>query len=313
MIFSYYFDAKKTHLLNCKFNVLQFIELEQGVNQITFSAEIEEIRNGEVKKREAKTATFQFPPSADSNRHDVDFTRVRYAPQKKWIFTIRNNKKTDQSITVGLISDTANRNPLGMDVYHVSEDYHAHLKGNNLSILEANYEPPVLQQTIARHTFSQPGYPEGFSSKNAQYEHSYQHFVVSEFVQHFKEPIPAHTPFTISLDLAPTEVESNIGYYIFHLNIPELGTVSLLRNGLQYLYAEGNPSDVVRTFFGQSVQPDDFFKNGIMSSKAHMEIKGDGNGNLTVKYYDHVIEGKYDPSKKFKQMNFRGELRNLDN
>ena len=84
MLFSYYFDTEKTHLLNCTFRVLQFTEKAQGVIEIMFSAEIAEFKDSIRKRQEIKVATFQFPPVTDGQtKHDIDFTRVRYGDEKK--------------------------------------------------------------------------------------------------------------------------------------------------------------------------------------------------------------------------------------
>lgn len=308
MLYSYYFNIQKTHLLNCRFRVLQFTELEQGMNQIMFSAEIEEVKNGAIKKKETKTATFSFPPSTDETQHDIDFSRVRYAEQKKWLFTVINNKDSSQTLTVGIISDTLNRNPLGLDVWHNNQDFNAQLKGNNLSVLESSYKPPVLTQTLVNNTFNNPGYPERFSSVHSSYDSTYRHFTLSDFTQEFLESIPAHTPFKISMDIAPESVTPNEGYHIFHLDILNLGRVSLLTNGLEYKIHDGSISDIEKETFESNVNIADFWNNGVMTAKSRLTIEGDGSGQLSIRYFDKVIEGNYDSSKEFKEMSFKTVL-----
>lgn len=121
-----------------------------------FSAEVSEIMNGKKKRKEMKVSTFSFAPSSkDEAKHDIDFSRVRYAEQGKWIFTVTNNKDEEQKVTVGLITQSANKNPIGMDIYH-NDDFSAELKANTLAILEKNYIAPVLTQTLVNAQFEQP-------------------------------------------------------------------------------------------------------------------------------------------------------------
>jgi hypothetical protein len=306
LLFSYYFDTQKTHLLNCRFRMLQFIEKAAGVIEIMFSAEIAEVQNGMTKKKEVQVATFTFPPTPEGQvKHDIDFTRVRYGDQKKWIFTVINNKDSTQKVEVGLISDTANKNPLGLDVYHDNEEFEAELKANNLAILEPTYIPPVLTQTIVDAKFEQPGYPERFSSYTATYDSTYQNFKLSDFTQDFLEPIPAGASFQIQLDIAPYEVQPLADIRVFDLIIPNLGQVGLLKNGLEFLIHNGLPSNAVRTMFTQEIQPEDFWNYG-MTTKAKMTIEGDGNGKLTIRYYDTTLEAAYDHTLEFSGMELRG-------
>lgn len=312
MLFSYYFDVDKTHLLNCQFRVLQFTEKAAGVIEIMFSGEISEHRNGVRLKRETKVATFSFPPTAEGEtKHDIDFTRVRFADQKKWIFTVINNKSTAQKLEVGLISTTANKNPLGMDIYHDSDEFEVELKANNLSILEPTYTPPVLTQTMVDTRFEQTGYPERFSSYSANYDGMFQNYKLSDFTQDFLEPVPAGAKFKMQVDIAPMEVIPLAGNKLFDLTIPGIGLVTMRQNALEYMLEGGSASDIVRIFF-DSVQPTDFWNNG-MTTKAKMTIEGDGMGQLKIQYNGQVLQAFYDHTKEFSRIEFRGELARLDN
>jgi hypothetical protein len=313
MLFSYYFNAEKTHRLNCRFEVLQFSEKAAGVIEIMFSAEINEIMNGIRKKKEVNVATFSFPPTPEGQvKHDIDFTRVRYGDDKKWIFTVINNKDNNQKLSVGLISETANKNPLGMDIFHDDDEFDVELKANNLAILEPNYVAPVLTQTMVNTQFAQPGYPERFGSLSASYDSIYQNYKVSDFTQGFLEPIPAGSKFKIQLDLAPKEVVPLDGNELFGLTIPNLGSISLLTNGLEYKVKDADVMDIVRAFFPEHVKPEDFWNNG-MTPKARLTIEGNGEGILTVRYFDTSIIGAYDHNSTFSGMEFLGALARLDN
>lgn len=308
MIFKYYFDAKKTHTLTCSFQVLQFAEKAEGVIEVMFSAEIVEHINGVRKKKETEVASFTFPPTAeDEVKHDIDFTRVRYAGEKKWIFTVINNKSTDQNVTVGLISDTANKNPLGMDIYHNDDEFDVELKANNLAILENNYSPPVLTQTVASAKFEKAGFPLGFDGKNATHDSTFQNYNLSSFTQSFLEPIPAAVPFEIKMDIAPTSL-SSIDFYLFFLNIANVGQFALMSNGLEYTIEGGSMSDIERIFFPSNVLLEDFWDNGF-TKKAQLTIRGDGEGSLTIQYYENTLQVFYDYTKEIPSMSFRGQLK----
>ncbi|MEB2276865.1 hypothetical protein LAV82_22875 [Bacillus sp. ILBB4] len=307
MLFSYYFDSEKTHLLNCRFNVLQFAEKAEGVVEIMFSSEISEVLNGVTKKKESSVNTFSFPPTPDGQtKHDIDFTRVRYADQQKWIFTVLNNKNSAEKAVVGLVSSTVNKNPLGQDIYHDDEEFNVELKANNLSILEDSYVPPILTQTLVDTLFDEAGYPERFSSFTATYDSSAKNYTVKDFRQDFLEEIPTQTAFKIQLDLAPLEFTPVSGERIFDLTIPQLGRISLLKSGLEYLIQDGLTNDIVRLSFDSAVKASDFFANDAFTTKAKMTIEGDGLGNLTITYYGQTLIGIYDPTKTFLHMDFKG-------
>ncbi|UYX56131.1 hypothetical protein M3Y14_34690 (plasmid) [Bacillus thuringiensis] len=309
MLFSYYFDTKKTHQLNCHFSVLQFNKKTAGVIDIMFSAEISEVMNGKKKKKELKVATFSFtPPSKGEAKHDIDFSRVRYANEGKWIFTITNNKDEAQKVTVGLITATANKNPMGMDIYH-DDDFSAELKANTLAILEKNYVPPVLTQTLVNAQFEQPGYPEGFFSVSGMYNSEFQMYDLSDFTQDFAEPIPQHAKFDILLNIAPSEFIKDKNE-VFSLEINKLGTLKLLKNGLEYKAHNGSSSEVVFDQYEQEITEKDFFNNGF-TTKSFVKLSGDGEGNLIISYNGRTINTTYNSQAEILKMIFKGTLKNL--
>lgn len=313
MLFSYYFDSDKNHKLNCRFQVLQFAERAAGVIEIMFAAEITETKNGTRLKRETQVATFTFPPTPEGEtKHDIDFTRVRYGDEKKWIFTVINNKDNKQKATVGLISETANKNPLGMDIYHDDEEFNVELKANNLAIIEQGYQPPVLTQTLFSNTFAQAGYPERFGSSSASYDGTFQNYLLSDFSQGFLEPIPVGAPFKLEMDLAPADVQPYKESRIFDLNIPKLGRISLLSIGLEYMIENGMADNVSRELFEIPATPEDFWNQG-MKAKARMTITGDGLGTLSVKYGGATLTGVYDASVRFSDITFAGKTVRIDN
>lgn len=307
MLFSYYFNTDKTHLLNCTFKVLQFTEKAAGVIEIMFSGEVAEWQHGIRVKRENKVATFSFPPTPEGQtKHDIDFTRVRYADQKKWIFTVINNKDANQKLEVGIISSTANKNPLGLDIYHDDDEFEVELKANTLSILEQSYVPPVLTQTVVSTDMAQVGYPERFSSATASYDSIAQNLTVQDFRQDFSDVIPSGSYFKMQLDIAPQSVNPAEGEILFDLTIPNLGRVSLFQTGFEYLLEGGVTSDIVRILVDTPVQVVDFYENYTMKSKSKMTIEGDGNGGLKVTYLGMTLTASYDHTKEFSLIEFRG-------
>ncbi len=306
MLYSYYFDVEKKHLLNCHFNVLQFVEKPQGVVDVVFSIEISEWNNGVLRKRETKADTFSFPPTAEGqSKHDIDFSRVRYGSEKKWIFTVTNNKNNAQKAEIGLISQTANKNPLGVDIIHSSNLFNAELKGNNLSILESTYVPPVLTQTVVNNQFAQAGYPTGFQSNSAVYNSRYQNMEAKDFKQNFLESMPARSSFRIQVDIAPKTVSTESGP-VFVLSVPGIGEISLHKTSLDYLPLGGEVSDIKRVIFDQEIKASDFWTTA-PTSKARMVITGNGQGELTIGYNSKTIETAYDSSKEVSMFEFKSE------
>lgn len=309
MLFSYYFDTKKTHLLNCHFTVLQFTKKNAGVIDVMFSAEVSEIMNGKKKRKEMKVSTFSFAPSSkDEAKHDIDFSRVRYAEQGKWIFTVTNNKDEEQKVTVGLITQSANKNPIGMDIYH-DDDFSAELKANTLAILEKNYIAPVLTQTLVNAQFEQPGYPEGFFSVSGRYNKEFQMYTVSDFIQEFSEAIPEKAKFDITLNLAPSELIKDKNE-VFSLMIENLGTINLLKNGLEYKPYNGSSSDVIFDQYEKEITEKDFFNNGF-TTKSFIKLNGDGKGNLIISYNGRNISVTYDSQVEMSKITFKGTLKPL--
>jgi hypothetical protein len=281
LIFSYYFDAERTHVLNCGFQVENITTKPDKSIDTTFTAYIEEVENEVIKKKESYTATFTFTASTTEDQHDIDFIRTRYASQKKWIFEVRNNKDPNQKVIIGLISDTANKNPLGLDIYYENDKYDAELKANNLSQLEQNYIVPEIVQTVASGDFNDPG--------------------LSDFTQTFIESIPPQTKFKIEMNIAPTSVNPKSGLNIFDLNIENVGTVSLLTGGIEYLKTNGTPSDIQQAYFSNNVTSNDFFQNGFKTN-SKLTIEGDGAGLIIINYAGLNITGTYDHTKPINSM-----------
>ena len=89
MLFSYYFDTDKQHVVNCGVDITSVNEKASREVEIIFTAYIEELSDGLLLKRESVNRIFTFPfnPS-DSSNHDIDFLRKRYADEQKWILRL---------------------------------------------------------------------------------------------------------------------------------------------------------------------------------------------------------------------------------
>lgn len=311
MYFSYYFDIKKTHLLNCGFVAETFGTQADGTITTKFTAYIEEIIDGQRVKREQKTQEFTFPAAQrvnDPSDYDIDFLRERYAPQKKWIFVVKNNRNPLQKIQIGLISETANQNPLGMDIFYEDEKYKSELKASNLSKLESNYVAPVIQQTLVNFDFTSPGFPEGFTAVGATYDSSYKLYEASDFTHILSEAVQANTKFTLSLNMAPNSINPASPPEVFKFRVLGVGTFSLLQNGISYL-GEGQEENnrVTRTFNNTDLPlaPIFFFNYGL-KDKSKLTIEADGKGNITFTYGGIAITGSYDASKKVTGFSLEG-------
>lgn len=314
LIFSYYFDAERTHVLNCGFKVENITIKPDKTMDTTFTAYIEEVENAVIKKKESYTATFTFAASTSQDQHDIDFIRTRYASQKKWIFEVRNNKDPNQKVIIGLISDTANKNPLGLDVYHESDKYDAILKANNLAQLEESYVPPVIEQTILNCNFDTPEYPAGFILQNYTYDSVYKLYEASYFEQTLEEPIKPNTSFTISLNIAPTILDI-YSSEVFRFTINGVGDFILLQDAIAY-QKEDDPesSQIIKNFDSANLplQPTFFFNYGF-KEPSKLTITGNGAGTITISYGGLQITGTYDASKPITGFKYKGAYTKLDN
>jgi hypothetical protein len=306
LLFSYYLDEEKQHKINYGFYVNKVMENLDGSKTIEFLAYIEEINGADRLRREETLQAFTIPQSVDQEQldHDIDFIRTRYEPERKWIFEIRNNRTPSERVVLGLISNTATQNPLGMDIYHDEKTYQAELRANNLSKLDTSYIPPALVQTIAKGTFDEPGYPYGFTSLSAKYDDTKKLFELSDFKQVFLDPIPAASLFRAEMDMAPLMVTPKEGNTLFELMIPDMGSLSLQLDRLSYQAAHND--EVVEVNFDSYVDVDQFYKGGF-SSKARLTIEGDGKGNLIIQYAGVTIQASYDASKEYTELQFQSK------
>lgn len=299
MIFSYYFDVERTHLINFGFLEESIVQKTNGEVEATFTAYIEEVNNQITSKKESVKKTFTFGSSSVSNQHDIDFIRTRYEQQKKWIFQVKNNKKSSEDITIGLITETGNKNPLGFDVYFESDKYGAELKGNNLAQLETTYVPPILTQTLINEPFKASGFPVNFISNTGLYNATYQLLEAKDFEQTFFEPIPEHAGFNIDIDLAPMATSSSTDT-LATLDLGEVGMLTISKEQIQF--SDGNQN--WGALFGSPIDPIEFYNLGFQP-KSKLRIAGNGQGDLTFNYSDAFFQAAYNPAQTIPKLTFK--------
>ncbi|QHW35854.1 hypothetical protein GZH47_33730 (plasmid) [Paenibacillus rhizovicinus] len=302
MLFSYYFDTEKTHRLECLFEVLSYNVKNNTKIELIFNMKISEIMNNAVKKSEFKLGTFNFDaPVEGDTKHDIDFLRTRFAPHQKWVFEAKNNKNTAESMVIGLISSTANINPLGLDITQISPIYDAGLKGNNLARLEQSYVPPVVQQTLLAATFDTFEYPPGFESSTAIYEPAKKYYDLQDFKQTLPEPIPDHSRFVIDVYLAPKSV-SDMTETLFMLHASGVGTVYVTQN---YIIFSVNGKDSSKQY-NLPIDLTKLHDGTFFLSPSRLVVEGDGNGTLKVRYNETELTTTYDPSFSVQTLTFEG-------
>lgn len=281
MKYSYFFNAEKSHRLEFSFEVQNYKALDNGNTEIVFIARVSEFINNEQARSESKTGTFVF--AAGNKGHDVDLLRIRISEQDKWVFHVKNNKDASQDVIVGLITKTADANPLGEDIYHTSPIYDAELKGNNLAILEQSYQPPVLTQTLVYTTFATPEYPIGFSSHTATYSSQRLLYELKDFRQVFSQPIESHTAFSIEMNVAPLNTNT-VGDSIFWVNVDGIGRFEAQKKNLVFVKEGDEYVNAVKIPLNVALVPELLYKSNSFMNASKLTISGNGIGKLTVTY-----------------------------
>jgi len=301
MIFSYYFDPEKKHRLECSFEVQNYNVRNNASIELVFNAKIAEIIDDYVVKSENRLSTFTFASANDGINiaHDIDFIRVRYAPEKKWVFEVRNNRQVNQSVVIGLITETANKNPLGLDIEHKSSIYDALLKGNNLAQLEQSYVAPVLSQTLLNATFDTAEYPVGFESSSAIYVEDKKYYDLNDFIQTFREPIPAASRFVVNMNLAPQRL-SDVVDTIFMLDFPNVGTIYVTDRYLQFKVGDR----MQQIPFDEPVDPAKLHDGTFFLDPSKLSIEADG-GAMKIRYYGKELQASYDQNNPIPVMVFQ--------
>jgi|GEM_PF-2967167 len=304
MKYAYFFNQDKSHRIEFSFEVQSYKARDNGDIEMIFIARVTELIDNESVRTESKTGTFVFP--AGNTSHDVDLQRIRIAEQNKWVFHVKNNKDVSQDVIVGLISKTAITNPLGEDIYHVTPTYNAELKANNLAMLEQEYQPPVLTQTLVYTTFATPEYPIGFSSDTAEYNSERLMYQLKGFKQVLPQEIDAYTAFSVEMNIAPRNVIP-VADSIFWLNIDGVGRFDFQKDNMLYTNEGDSPAHAVKIPLGVTLTRDMFYQNNGFLPASKLTISGNGTGKLTITYFGKQFIVDYNAGQSIQFINLIGQ------
>src|SRR5690606_38714592 len=237
---------------------------------------------------------------------EIDFLRKRFADENKWIIEIQNNKNKSQSIVIGLISPTLNRNPLGLDIYHDEDAYDSESRANNLSALEAGEMSPTIKQTIVNAKFESAGYPRGFSSTYSEQKDGIM--TLTNFTETFFEAIPKETPFTIEMDLAP--VELNMKYFgdpMFTIEVPNIGVFKAYEDGIALTKTNQTADHTIVEYFDTPKSAEDFYAD-TFTSDSRLVMEGDGRNSLHVRYGGKSIHTTYSSDVELTELKMKASV-----
>src|SRR5699024_8318290 len=180
----YYFDHLKTHIIECGVDVHDINVKSNKETEIDTTVYIQEIKDNKVLMYEETEKVFTKPAS-ETRDIIFDIIRSRYKEDNKWIFEIRNMANAGEAVIVGLISETALDNPIGVEYKHDAEHYSSELKANNLSLIKGTALSPIIKQTVISEKFDLIGYPKGFTSETSLHDNNLKIMNTKEFKQDF--------------------------------------------------------------------------------------------------------------------------------
>lgn len=292
MIFSYFYDPEKTHLINCGFDVQKITELSNNRYEMSFILYVEEVKDNVIIKKEEMQRVFSF--SKNSDIEDLEFIRERYGDEKKWVFEVRNRKNETQFAMIGLLTETAKNNPLGVNIIHNSDLFTSRVMGSNLAAIEEHIKGPIVRQTIIRSDFTEQGLPSGFHSNSSRIESGL--VSLKDFKVNFREPIPNYNAFTIEMDIAPTSTNTQAhSNYICSLRIGELGSIYIYRNHFLYVRYKESMDQGTIVPFGEDLNAEDFYQDGKFTKNAKLIIDTDGKYSLSITYAQKNLLTTYSP------------------
>ena len=313
MYYSYYYNIDKTHRVNFGFKALTTNEETDGTINAQFNVYISEVLNGEVKHEENKNVQFKFDGSKrkddDVSDYDVDLLRERVAKSQKLIFKVVNNRNSAQNATVGLITPTAEKNPLGCEIIYENEPYKAELKAGNLSRLEAQYTEPAIRQTVISYAFNEGGVPdELYLPDGGEYMSAYRLYRTTRLATSFKKPISGKNKFGFETNIAPETFEAASGPAIFEVVLSGIGTFVLNGSSIGFQKDGGTAEDRVLSPLVQKLTADYFFNGGLRTNSL-LRIEGDGKGNIKATYAGVEVKTTYNSQNDFTGVSFEGKLR----
>lgn len=296
MKYSYFFNPDKSHRLECEVIIGNSVVRAGGETEYFVTARITEIINNAIRKQESMGATFIYPSAQE---HAIDTFRIRYASQKKWIFNVRNNRNQNQSITVGIISDISNKNPLGCDIYYENGSYRLDLKANNLSVLEQTYTPPVISQTLISTGFDTPFLPDRFNTSGYVFHDNEKFIELRDFQYTYFEDVQPFNRFRMMIQIAPRTIDHN-DEKIFSMHLNGIGDITFTSSELSFK----NTDDEVMSVSVENIVPEKFYENGFFHLPATLDVEADGKDTVIIKYAGYELQAPYNAQNSHNQISF---------
>lgn len=299
----YAFNEMKTELLEYE---IRFLSLTKTAANcvVQFEAAIREIQIQRsllsderiVIQEEKINQSFQFP--LDETSVKIDIKRIRKKKDNKWMFYLKNNTNAAQYYVLGILDTTFDQNPILLDVLHSdSADLSIEVLSSSISMIEDNEVDYKIAKTIVEADFSTLEVSNQLILENPMYQSNFKLMQVTGFSATFDRTIPANYPFQIKMNVAPNRLDPTTSE-IWKLTINSIGTFEFHKDVLRFVTPGRYQMCFLTDNFFNGTQ---FFNNGFLPA-SRLEIIGDGNGMMMVKYLgkeqttidyfaDRVIDG----------------------
>lgn len=294
MKFHYYYDLDKTHELLYDLKTHSITTLNDGRIALTFDASISERVNDKILAMETSIKTFIFmPDDTNLDLHELTVSRYFIAAQGKWILEVKNRQNENESLTIGLLTETR-KQPLLLEVEHEGE-YNVIAQANTLSRIESEYAPPLISQTRLSYSFDEPGLPDEITSKSVLYDASRKAITLSDMVIKLTPLSLVGAQFETSMQIVPDSVTPASGTeHIFTLDIEGIGRFEALKSGLQYT-ANRVGSRPVKVDWKKPIEMTDL-ETYYVHPEATFSVKGDGVKEITAMWNGIVLKAPYSPA-----------------
>ncbi|MGF0347757.1 hypothetical protein ACQR3P_29375 [Rhodococcus sp. IEGM1300] len=293
MKFSYFYDLDKNHAVVYDLKQDTIVTLTDGRIALTFDASVSETVNGTVLKQEKQKKTFVFmPDDTNLDLHELTVSRVFIAEQGKWILEVKNRQDDNESITLGILTDTK-KQPVLLEVEH-EDDYEAFAQANTLSRIASEYSPPLVSQTRFDYRFEGAGLPEEITSTTARYDENRQAVVLSDMVLTLAPLSLAKAQFEVSMQILPESVDPAEGTsHLFTVDIEGLGRVEVMKDKMQYT-GELIGSRPVTALWPKPLSLEDL-SSYYIHPEAKLSVIGDGAKELAVTWNGVALKAPYNP------------------
>lgn len=294
MKFHYYYDLDKTHELQYDLKTNSIATLLDGRIALTFDASISERVNGSVLAFESGMKTFIFMPN-DTNLdlHELTVSRNFIAEQGKWILEVRNRQNEDESLTIGLLTETKQQ-PLLLEVEH-DEKYDVIAQANTLSRIPSEYTPPLISQTRLAYSFDEPGLPDEITSTSVLYDDVKKAVTLADMVIQLTPLSLNGAQFEVTLQIVPDTVTPASGTeHIFTVDIEGIGRFEALKTGLQYTSNKVG-SRPIKVDWSKPIEMTDL-ETYYVHPEATFFVKGDGVKEITASWNGVTLKAPYAPA-----------------